>query len=413
MKFHFFHLMPWPDLPDDFQERYRSVWVDVPSTLYDPARGHEVYNEYLDELEYAASLGFDGICVNEHHSNAYGLMPSPNIMAAALARRTRDAALVVLGNSIALYNPPVRVAEEFAMLDVLSGGRLVAGFPVGSSMDTNYAYGQTPITLRDKYQEAHDLIIRAWTEPDVFAWNGKYTQLRYVNTWPKPVQKPHPPIWIPGGGSVETWQWVTERDYMYCYLSYFGHKRAQSVMQGFWDEVARQGVEPNPYRAGFLQFVAVAESDAQAERDYAAAADYFYNRCLHVYAGFADAPGYRTMKTLRAGIMAQIGAAAREIRRGLTWRDFIEQGYILGGSPESVRQQIEDVAKSLNVGHLMLLLHFGNMSKELVTKNTTLFAREVMPHLRGLFGEWEDRWWIKPLPAADQRVPAPAAAAVE
>ena len=113
-------------------------------------------------------------------------MPSPNIMAAALSRRTSDAALVVMGNSIALYNPPIRVAEEFAMLDVISGGRLVAGFPVGTSMDTNFAYGQTPVTLREKYHEAHDLIIRAWTDPEVFAFNGKYTQLRYVNTWPKP-----------------------------------------------------------------------------------------------------------------------------------------------------------------------------------------------------------------------------------
>ncbi len=410
MKFHFFHLMPWPDLPDDFPDTYRSVWVDVPSYLYDPVRGHEVYNEYLDELEYAAAMGFDGVCVNEHHANAYGLMPSPNLMAAALARRTRDAALVVLGNSIALYNPPVRVAEEFAMLDVISGGRLVAGFPVGSSMDTNYAYGQTPVTLREKYQEAHDLIVRAWTDPEVFAWNGKYTQLRYVNTWPKPVQKPRPPIWIPGGGSVETWEWVAQRDYMYCYLSYFGYKRAEMVMRGFWDEVARQGVEPNPYRAGFLQFVGVSETDAQAERDYAAAADYFYNRCLHVYSGFADAPGYRTMKTVKAGILAQIGAAARQIRAGLTWKDFIEQGYLIAGSPETVRQQIEHVARTLNIGHMMLLLHFGNLPKETVTKNTALFAGEVMPRLKGLFGEWEDRWWIQPLPADERRAPNPAAA---
>src|SRR3954471_4327267 len=125
MKCHFFHLMPYADLPDDFREKYRSVWVDVPSHLYDPVRGHEMYNDYLDELEYAAQVGFDGICVNEHHQNAYGMMPSPNLMAAALARRAPNTALIVLGNSLALYNPPTRVAEEFAMLDVLSGGRLV------------------------------------------------------------------------------------------------------------------------------------------------------------------------------------------------------------------------------------------------------------------------------------------------
>jgi hypothetical protein len=123
MKIHFFHLMPYRFLPDDFREQYPSVWVDVPSHLYDPAKGHQIYNENLDELEYADRVGFDGICVNEHHQNAYGLMPSPNLMAAALTRRTSNAAIVVLGNSLALYNPPTRVAEEFAMLDCMSGGR--------------------------------------------------------------------------------------------------------------------------------------------------------------------------------------------------------------------------------------------------------------------------------------------------
>src|SRR5262245_59504256 len=136
MKFHFFHLMPYPYLPDDFRDRYHSVWVDAPAPeLYDPVAGHGVYHQYLDQLELADRLGFDGICVNEHHLNAYGLMPSPNLMAATLARTTSDAKIVVMGNSVALYNPVIRVAEEMAMLDVLSGGRLVAGFPVGSPMD--------------------------------------------------------------------------------------------------------------------------------------------------------------------------------------------------------------------------------------------------------------------------------------
>jgi len=119
MRFVWFNLMPWPDLPEDFREKYRSVWVDIPSALYDPTRGHEVYNTYLDQLEFAETVGYDGLGVNEHHANAYGLMPSPCLMAAALARRTSRAALVVLGSSIALYDPPIRVAEEFAMLDVI------------------------------------------------------------------------------------------------------------------------------------------------------------------------------------------------------------------------------------------------------------------------------------------------------
>ena len=214
-----------------------------------------MYNDFMDELEYAAECGFDAVCVNEHHSNGYGLMPSPNLIASSLARRTTDTAICVMGNSLALYNPPTRVAEEFAMIDVISGGRLIAGFPVGTPMDTCFAYGQNPSMLRDRYLEAHDLVMRAWQEQDTFAFNGRFNQQRYVNIWPRPVQQPHPPVWIPGGGSVETWQWCARMDYVYAYLSYFGFKEGQATMSGFWEEMKRLGKDMNPYRAGFLQFV--------------------------------------------------------------------------------------------------------------------------------------------------------------
>ncbi|MCL0102056.1 LLM class flavin-dependent oxidoreductase [Dehalococcoidia bacterium] len=389
--------MPYQDLPPDFSKKYHSVWVDPPSHLFDPAAGHRMYNEYIDELEFAAASGFDGVCVNEHHQNAYGMMPSPNIIAASLARNTSDAAIIVLGNSIALYNPPVRVAEEFGMLDCISGGRLVAGFPVGSSMDTNYCYGQTPATLRDKYDEAHDLIIKAWTEPEPFSFNGKYTQLRYVNVWPRPIQKPHPPVWVPGGGSVETWDWVVERDYMYSYLSYSGYKRGEQVMKGYWNAVERHGVEPNPYRGGFLQLIAVAETDAEAERIYMPHIRYFYDKCLHIAPQFAEAPGYRTIKTLEAGLSSQFAPVASSQRTELRWEDYINDGYIVAGSPSTVRDQLKDVISRLNVGHLMVLLHFGDMPREKALQNTELFAKQVMPHLRDLNSEWEDKWYPKPL----------------
>ena len=156
--------------PDLVSAEEASMW----SSLFDPKRAHHMYNDFMDELEYAAELGYDAICVNEHHSNGYGLMPSPNLIASSLARRTTDTALCVMGNSLALYNPPTRVAEEFAMIDCISGGRLIAGFPVGSPMDTCYAYGQNPSLLRERYLEAHDLVKRAWTEKDTFAFNGRF-----------------------------------------------------------------------------------------------------------------------------------------------------------------------------------------------------------------------------------------------
>jgi alkanesulfonate monooxygenase SsuD/methylene tetrahydromethanopterin reductase-like flavin-dependent oxidoreductase (luciferase family) len=393
MKVCFFHLMPYRFLPEDFVARHRSVWVDVPHALLDARRVRDLYAEYLDELEHAERVGFDGLCVNEHHANAYGLMPSPNLMAAALARRTRRAALVVLGNSLAAYHPPLRVAEEFAMLDLLSGGRLVAGFPVGTSMDMNFAYGINPATLRARYHEAHDLILQAWTRPEVFAFDGRFTQLRYVNVWPLPLQRPHPPIWIPGGGSLETWEWTAQRDYVYCYLSYFGHKRARRTMEGFWEAVGRLGAEENPYRAGFLQLVCVADTDAEAERVYFPHVHYFYQRCLHVWEGFGEAPGYRTMRTYAAGLKPQFGAHARRIREALDWGQYVEQGYVIAGSPATVRQELAECVRTLRVGHVMVLLQIGSMPHELTLRNTELFAREVLPALRGLWAGHVDRWW--------------------
>ncbi len=358
MKICFFHLMPYRFLPEDFERRYRSVWVDPPHSLFDPEKCGGLYHEFLDELEFAEAQGFDGLCVNEHHNNAYGLMPSPNLMAATLTRRTSRAAVIVLGNSLAAYNPPLRVAEEFAMLDLLSRGRLVAGFPVGTSMDMNFAYGIDPATLRERYYEAHDLVIQAWTRPEMFAFNGKYTQVRYVNIWPQPLQKPHPPVWIPGGGSVETWEWTAKLDYVYCYLSYYGYKRGKATMDGFWEAIARMGVDDNPYRAGFLQLVCVADTDAEAERLYFPHVHYFYQKCLNVWEGFAEAPGYRTVKTLQTGTKPQVGAQAKKIRQSLDWQKYLDQGYVIAGSPATVRAQLTECIKSLRVGHLVYFHSF-------------------------------------------------------
>jgi alkanesulfonate monooxygenase SsuD/methylene tetrahydromethanopterin reductase-like flavin-dependent oxidoreductase (luciferase family) len=409
MKFSWFHLMPYRFLPEDFKQRYHSVWVDVPSKLYDPRLGHLLYNEYLDQLEFADSLGYDGIGVNEHHQNAYGMMPSPNLMAAALARRTRHANLLVLGNSIALYNPPIRVAEEFAMLDVLSGGRLIAGFPVGSPMDSNYCYGQIPATLREKYQEALDLIIRSWTEREVFAFNGKYTKLRYVNLWPRPLQQPHPPIWIPGGNSIETWDFCAENGYQYSFLSLLGYLTAKRIADRYWETLDRHGKELNPYSFGFGQLIGISETDAQAERDYGPHLDYFYNKCMHIYPGFADAPGYSTIASIKsnfASIAARQGASPLMPRPDLKWKNFVEDGYIIAGSPATVRQRLEEAIKMLRVGHLMVQFHCGSTPNELARKNTELFAREVMPHLRGMWSEYQDRWSPAPLPENERAIPA-------
>jgi len=404
MKFNWFHLMPYRWLPDNFRELYHGVWVDLPNSLYDPRRGHQLYHEYLDMIEYADQLGFDSIGVNEHHQNGYGLMPSPNLMAAALARRTTKAMILVLGNSIALYNPPTRVAEEFAMLDVISGGRLIAGFPVGTPMDVNYCYGQNPATIREKYREAHDLIIKAWREREPFPWNGKYTKLRYVNIWPQPIQKPHPPIWIPGLTSIETWDFCAENGYNYSYLSFSGYKKAQKMMDGYWERMATLGKEPNPYSCAFAQQVCLTDTDAECEKVWWPHVDYFFNRCLHLYPGMTAPPGYTSEASIRAAVVAQAGNTSLNLGTNKSWKELVEGGYIIAGGPATVRQKIEELSRSLRCGHLCLALHIGSAPIELTNRSTYLFATEVMPHLRSLWSEWEDHWWPKALPETDRAV---------
>ena len=395
MKLMWFHLMPYPELPEDFNKKHRSVWVDIDPALFDPVVMAETYDRYIDQLVYAEDCGFDGICVNEHHNNGYGLMPSPNLIASILANRTSRAAITVLGNSVALYQPPIRVAEEFAMLDLFSRGRLIAGFPVGTSMDTTYSYSINPGELRSRYAEAIELIMKAWQAKKPFAFNGKFTQMRYVNPVPRPMQTPHPPVWIPGGGSIETWDLCAENDFVYGALTYYGYKMVRETVGGYWDRVAAHGKDDNPHRLAVTQFIGVADTDAEAYRLYKEPAEYFFNRSLHVYPGFTDPPGYVTEASVRARYQSQVRQVARtkQSKHDLTWDEMVDNGYVVIGGPDTVREKLEEAAKSLRIGHLCAMLQFGNMSDELTRFNTKLFGEKVAPGLRSLFAEYPDPWW--------------------
>src|SRR2546423_11106153 len=175
-------------------------------------------------------------------------MPSPNIMGAVLAKATNgtDVAIVQMGATLPTSNPPIRVAEEYAMLDCISGGRLVAGLPLGSPMDVNFCYGITPMEHRERYREAFALTLKAWQAREIFSWNGRYYQLATVNLWPRPIQQPHPPVWVPGSGSISTFDFAVEHDVCYCFLSYSGARSAKTMMQGYWNVVADRGRDLNP-----------------------------------------------------------------------------------------------------------------------------------------------------------------------
>jgi alkanesulfonate monooxygenase SsuD/methylene tetrahydromethanopterin reductase-like flavin-dependent oxidoreductase (luciferase family) len=364
----------------------------------------DMINEQVNLMKHAEAMEYDSVWPAEHHFTEYGVCASPALTLAAIARETSKIRLGTGVLVLPFYNP-IRVAEEFAMLDVMSGGRLVAGFPVGTPMDTNFCYGQIPALTRDKYYEAHELIMRAWSESEPFAFDGKYNQLRYVNCWPKPIQKPHPPIYIPGGGSIETWDFCVEQDYNYSFLSFGGYKAGKALLSGFWDRVGASGKDESPGRASFAQIICVAETDTEAEDLYAEHILYFYNRCLHVYPGFAEPPGYRTLKTIKAGKLSQLRSEQQQRFQTLTWKNLIEEGMVIAGSPDTVREQCEHMIKELRLGTVFCLLHMGNMPDEKTRYSTRLFAERVMPQLQKLWPEYDDddRWW--PTPYADRTRP--------
>ncbi len=395
MKMMWFHLMPYPALPEDFNTKHRSVWVDIDPALFDRDIMAETYDTYIEQLVWAEQCGFDAICVNEHHNNGYGLMPSPNLIASILASRTSKVAITVLGNSVALYNPPVRIAEEMAMLDLISRGRLIAGFPVGTTMDTCYSYGVNPSHLRPKYYEGIDLIKRAWESTEAFAFNGQFNQHRYVNPVPRPYQRPHPPIWIPGGGSIETWDFCAANDYVYGALTYYGYRMVRETVAGFWRQVEARGKDANPNRLAITQFIGVADTDAEAHKLYREPAEYFFNRSLHVYPGFTDPPGYVTEASVRARYKSQVRQVARnkQASHDLTWQEMLDKGYVVVGSPDTVREQLEAAALELNIGNLCAMLQFGNMNDELTRYNTQMFGEKVAPQLRTMFSEYPHDWW--------------------
>jgi alkanesulfonate monooxygenase SsuD/methylene tetrahydromethanopterin reductase-like flavin-dependent oxidoreductase (luciferase family) len=375
VKFNFFHLMPYPTLPDDFDERFSSPSLTYPSGQFDPEVGMAAYDRYLDELEYADQLGYDGICVNEHHQSAYGMMPSPNIMAAALARRTRKAKVMVLGNAIGLRDHPLRVAEEIAMLDHVTKGRVVSGFVRGIGWEY-FGHSINPVLSRERFNEAHDLIVKAWTSEDVFQWWGKHYEFRYVNIWPRPVQRPHPDIYIPGAGSTETMKYCAEKRYTFMSV-YAPNSTVKRWFDGYRNACAELGYEPDPEKIGFAIPIYVAETHEQAHQEARHHIEFLFHKMLKQGPEIVLPPGYMSESSLAGLLKGGAGAFSR-----LSYDDLVDRGMVLVGSPESVTEQLERMRDELGFGQIMALMCIGDTPHHRVVRTMELFAKEVAPNFR-------------------------------
>ncbi|MFM8547868.1 MAG: LLM class flavin-dependent oxidoreductase [Betaproteobacteria bacterium] len=374
-----FHLMCYADLDFEASREYETVWVNLPNRFFDPVKGYELYNRYLDELEYGETLGFDGIAVNEHHQTAYGLMPSPTVMASALARRTKRVKIAILGSALPLREHPITVAEEHAMIDVITGGRLISGFVRGIGAEY-HTFGINPTISHDRFHEAHDLIVQAWTRPGPFSFSGKHYNVEYVNLWPRPFQNPHPPIWVPSQGSKETIDWTSHPDRRYTYLQTFSPaKVVERYLKSYRDTAEAYGYEASDSQLGWAVPVYVADTDAQARAEAKPHFELFRNRLLKMPVEMLLPPGYTSRDSLK-----NLMKAKASLSQELTIDVAIEMGMLVCGAPATVRQMLEDHWRAMRFGNLLTMIHIGTLPADLTRRNMELFAAHVLPHLKQL-----------------------------
>jgi alkanesulfonate monooxygenase SsuD/methylene tetrahydromethanopterin reductase-like flavin-dependent oxidoreductase (luciferase family) len=380
IQFYLFNHHHYIDVPPD-ADAHDSTWVDYPNTLFDPERAHELYQRFARELRLAEALGFDAICFNEHHNTAYSLMPSTSVRAAYMAAQTDRVKLMVAGVPINL-SWPTRVAEEYAMLDVMSGGRMEFGFPLGTGMEYwSNAAQLNPVTARARFREGLEVIRQAWTVPGPSRYDGEFFNYRYLNTFPQPFQKPHPKLYIVGSGSEETVQLAVEFETGYS-IVFVPIRKQLAAFERFRTLTEEAGRVPRPEDVVITNIVYVADTDGEAMREAKAHIETFFSWFHRVPAKFLLPPGYvYTEEFLRRASSTALAEGTRA-----TWDDMVAIGRIACGSPDTVADLLSHWAEEAGTSRLLVTLQIGDMPEWKTVKNMTLFAEEVIPRIRARAG---------------------------
>ena len=241
----YFNERPYQDRDAEWYKHFGGLQdLSLSNGVYKPEIGAELYNRYFDEKLVVEQMGFDGVMLNAHHDTPFcmggGAM---NLEAAVLARITEKLKIVLLGNVLPIWDDPLWLVEELATIDLISRGRLVSGFVRGTGRESIAHNAQSPYNW-ERFQEAHDFIVKAWTTPGPFRWEGTHYQYRYVNPWMRPYTQPHPPIWIPGILSRSTVAFAAQHRYPYIMLD----SQLDLTAQAF--DVYREQARLNGFEAG-------------------------------------------------------------------------------------------------------------------------------------------------------------------
>ena len=357
-----------------------------PNEFFSAEKANELYGMYFEELQHCTEVGFDGVMINEHHNNPLSMMPSINVIGSVLARLTKKGKICFLGNVLPIHENPLRVAEEVAMIDCISGGRVVCGFVRGLGQES-MATNTNPIYNRERFDEAHDLIIKAWTDPGPFRWEGKHYQFRVVNPWMMPLQKPHPPIWIPGVVSPESVTWAARHRYPYIALA--PPLDLISEIYELYDKIAaEEGYTPTQDNRGYVVRINVADSD---EKAYEEGKNFYWQQGTSFGVAprhWQAPPGYMTRAAAQSG-----RAARRDATRSITpsvtpggpsldYEEAHATHQIVTGNPATIIEKLKHIVDIVDPAYLVLWGREGPMKHDVAMRCIDLLSQEVIPAIK-------------------------------
>ena len=355
MKFGLFYEWPNPELRD---------W----KTLFE---------EGMEQIRYSEEMGFDYVLVAEHHFSNYGNSPAPLLQAMAIAERTKRLQIATAVLVLPIWNP-LRLAEEVAVLDNLSGGRFICGIGRGFQPHEMSRFDIDLPDSRQIFLESLEVMVKAWTQDESFTYDGEYVKVNHPTTvWPKPLQKPHPKLWV-AGTSVETMELAAKWDMMPITTSLFGTGGVRSHVASFVQALKAEGKDYRRPDVAMQSVTQVAPSQAEALEE------------LH-----------HARWQIRAGrALNRLEVTDGRVASGPFQGELDEtqlQETLFFGDPDQVIEKFR-AASELGVTHVSNWMMFGNIPHEKIMRSIKLMGEHVIPALRDV---------EPPMPLYDELVDAP------
>jgi alkanesulfonate monooxygenase SsuD/methylene tetrahydromethanopterin reductase-like flavin-dependent oxidoreductase (luciferase family) len=379
-----FDLLPYGEELGHLKNGGKELPWPLQKRFFKPEVAARTYAEHLEAWELLDQLGYDGVGFNEHHTSPYGLMNSPNLMAAAASQRTKNLKLLMYGNLLPLHDP-LRLAEELAMLDCMSNGRIISGFARGIPREYN-VFGVPLTESRQRFEEAYEIITRAWTE-EQFSFEGRFWSYKDVAIWPRPLQQPHPPVWIPVTSSKETIEFAAKRDLPITPGA--GRGLREDIIRYYAKLLEENGHRLTPEHLSIQASVYVADSKERAVRE-AAPHTLYFNHTLFSHGNITEANLQRDAGYLSSAAFDYVRpenlpavARGRESYRGMTFADVERQAQNLPwGPPDEVRDRIIAEADFAGASTVIVSMNRGVMPHEMFIEQIRRFAADVLPALQ-------------------------------